>query len=1575
MEPSLEDLLSGLQAVQKQQSSVRLSERNVVELVSKLRQLGLLGDELLHTTNGREFITRERLQEEVRAAVDQAGGRVALVDLPSLLGVDLAHCERAAEAVVASANGDLLAAQGELFSQAYFDGLAAEVDELLQEAGVVSLGDLARRFALSTELVMSALGVRVGGVISGRLEGGLIYTPAHLARVRAQVAKYGVPSAQQFLAQAFPDGVALGSAYLAPAVVEQVAAAAEEALAAGSWCDVQTCLPGALPSADVVAVLSKVKAVAAATASGGAKVLAGTCVVATPFLDSLRQQLLELARQAAEEAHRQQKQRQHKGGGGAAGGGAPGEAAPGGKAAVPGGKKAAAAAAESDDDDDWDTGRGKGKKGKGRKGKGGGGGGGGTAKAAGGAKGKAGGGGGGGGQQAQQGGDAAAAGALSAGRLAVRVLELQPELEAAGADGELPAAIVAELRPAALQEYERTLHAIFTAGAERRRRLREAAAAALDEAAPRLAAYAHGAELFGGDEATLAVLHRHLLRTVAAEVADALLRYLTADEAAASEAEGGDEAAGGGPAAGPLTPAQRAAVLKRLQPDVKAPVTTAVDKLGGSCLEEFTTELQAAADAAGLRLRRLDKKGERAWAEQAGDPGTLLALAVPALLARHTGRAVSLPGRALAAGVEQLAGQLPEEAHQLLADFHAGVVEHLRAQAEGGGGGGELAAKLEGMAPCVRALGGSGKEHSSKGTMTGPDWEQLLLRSEDLVRSDQDFPRVERDILQAGQRGRGGAPSQPATRLAQGRFVACLSALIARPPLGAPCATQEGLNPRKLTQALQTFELRPSYEDVFRGETSSVHEMISVSAIQETQASAVAAFEDFMDSCMDAEWQQEKRALFDAVMPYSAATGTGASPGPGLSPGPLSPYAPARVGAPAGGAAPSPAYRGLLARGGAGAGRSPLAGGGLVLRGRAAKYAEVVRKINQAAASHTPYPKAVSDFAAACADEPTGERRTTMLRVWRVLERLLAGLASLPAAAHTQRVEALLAGARRYLEENFQAYMSNVAALGGSPSRLGLVNAFLRVKEKDRGPLDFDQPGGLDTTWRRVYTCLRAGFLAEAAQVGLVWGGGEVARGSRDVPSTPRASGGGAASDFAGMLQEWADGGCRPLSGEHAAALAAEADRLLRDKSAGRARQPFHAHRVACHALLAGANRAAEGVAREAPAFFPTIEDFLWFKLGLVSTTGGGSTTTSFGAGGGTYLEPYSLADLQSYLRQYPPAHYSHGGKEPLLYVVVLLLSLQFKAAVSFLAKEAATRDYRLDAVHLGICLHHYGLLGGAGGGGASPPPAGGGGSVEVGTLAHRYGREFVFSDPGLALEYYMAAAAALGDSLAVKGQLLRELLVESKAYGFLLGGGGPGGGEGGALAVFVPDAAERGRVLEAVAHECAGERGGAAAQLEEAVELFMFAGRPRQALRILNQRLSDLVEPAAADPAHAEEVETVISRGNAAIEAFDLLKCIRDMLAAAVRGDHARTLQKLSELPCVPTEAFRLQLCATGVAALHPAVADRLPAVLLAAAGALAAARKREQLQTVVAFAAAVPNRISQAVYQQLNQLQASVA
>ena len=69
--------------------------------------------------------------------------------------------------------------------------------------------------------------------------------------------------------------------------------------------------------------------------------------------------------------------------------------------------------------------------------------------------------------------------------------------------------------------------------------------------------------------------------------------------------------------------------------------------------------------------------------------------------------------------------------------------------------------------------------------------------------------------------------------------------------------------------------------------------------------------------------------------------------------------------------------------------------------------------------------------------------------------------------------------------------------------------------------------------------------------------------------------------------------------------------------------------------------------------------------------------------------DAYGLNDVQRYITQFPPSHYSQGGKEPLLYATVLLLSLQFRAALTFLAKDASTQIYRVDAAHLAIALYH----------------------------------------------------------------------------------------------------------------------------------------------------------------------------------------------------------------------------------------------------------------------------------------------
>jgi hypothetical protein len=57
----------------------RLNERNVVELINKLQKLGLLSDGLLHTLDGREYLTTEHLQQQILEVVEESRGRIALV--------------------------------------------------------------------------------------------------------------------------------------------------------------------------------------------------------------------------------------------------------------------------------------------------------------------------------------------------------------------------------------------------------------------------------------------------------------------------------------------------------------------------------------------------------------------------------------------------------------------------------------------------------------------------------------------------------------------------------------------------------------------------------------------------------------------------------------------------------------------------------------------------------------------------------------------------------------------------------------------------------------------------------------------------------------------------------------------------------------------------------------------------------------------------------------------------------------------------------------------------------------------------------------------------------------------------------------------------------------------------------------------------------------------------------------------------------------------------------------------------------------------------------------------------------
>lgn len=164
----LNSLLTKLAATQQARCSAKLSERNVVELINKLRQLGILSEgELIHTLNGKEYLTIEHFRGEIQNALRQAGGRLSLVELPTIVGVDLVHCERQASVIVAESGGTILEVQGDLISTEYFDSIAAEIDDQLQDAGQIGIGELAAQYGLATEMVLNVVSARLGSAIHG----------------------------------------------------------------------------------------------------------------------------------------------------------------------------------------------------------------------------------------------------------------------------------------------------------------------------------------------------------------------------------------------------------------------------------------------------------------------------------------------------------------------------------------------------------------------------------------------------------------------------------------------------------------------------------------------------------------------------------------------------------------------------------------------------------------------------------------------------------------------------------------------------------------------------------------------------------------------------------------------------------------------------------------------------------------------------------------------------------------------------------------------------------------------------------------------------------------------------------------------------------------------------------------------------------------------------------------------------------------------------------------------------------------------------------------------------------------
>ena len=833
-----------------------------------------------------------------------------------------------------------------------------------------------------------------------------------------------------------------------------------------------------------------------------------------------------------------------------------------------------------------------------------------------------------------------------------------------------------------------------------------------------------------------------------------------------------------------------------------------------------------------------------------------------------------------------------------------------------------------------------------------------------------------------------------------------------------------------------------------------MHEAAVVAAIAEAQRDAAAAHEAWAEAEAEAGWAAGRASLF------AAGGGAPTAPTAGLLTSAAGLPLPAPIPrSPAGGAALPPrarAYVGVVARLNEAAAAAGGGGGGGGGAG-APPSLDAVSAFADAAAA------AAGDAAAAAATAggpPPDPAAGGIAELWAILRRQAVEVAAAaaggggggdggaPSTTPSQLTPAAcaaaaLAGSRAHLEAQFAAHMDTTirhhraaAALGGAPGREGRVKAFIRVRDPEAAPFDFDSgaavdgsggsASGSDTTWQRVWLCLRAGWVGEA---------GAAAAGAPDDAVLP------CGSPLSAAIAAWGAAVAAPSSRASAAsapapppsssqpppplsALVAEAERLLRSGDRAAWSRPAFRHRVAVHALLAGDARCVRAVLAGAPTLCGTVEDWVWFQAAAAgrATAAGGAAAGSAGAAPPAPTPPgaATLAALQASAARPGPAHYGGraGGGAPWRYAAVLLLTVQPRAAIAFAARHPAGRGpLRGEAAHLALAATAAGLwcAGGAGDAGhpacagtadGGPPPATGGpppsSASEPAPLLRASGRALARPEPAAALEYYVAAArfgsahvAGGGPpdpaaSLALRAALLRELLTESGAVGGLLGTGGGGGGGGsagvgGPLARFAPDPADRASLVRAVAAAC--EAGG---QGDWAAELFAYGGAPGSALRLICGALAGVVEAAAAGGPGSDAssaADRLVRRGNAAAEgvmtsgggsggsgggeasaALDLfasLKAVRALLDAARAGDPGGVLRAASALPFLPADAFRLGRCVDAAAALPEPLAERLSTVVPAVAAAASEAGDADRVRVLATFAGSLPQRVSRAAFE----------
>lgn len=180
-----------LAAVQQQESALKLSDHNVIDLLMKLQQLSKI--QVVHTLTGKQFLTPTQIEREIQDYVTLNAGRISMAELQQLINIDRSYVEKYVAQLARnkkSSGGSsyfVVNSGEEVVTSWYLDAIMEDTNTLLQESGTSTIGELAQQYGFAVEYMKDVVFSRIGTILQAQERNNVLYTHSFVASQKAQI--------------------------------------------------------------------------------------------------------------------------------------------------------------------------------------------------------------------------------------------------------------------------------------------------------------------------------------------------------------------------------------------------------------------------------------------------------------------------------------------------------------------------------------------------------------------------------------------------------------------------------------------------------------------------------------------------------------------------------------------------------------------------------------------------------------------------------------------------------------------------------------------------------------------------------------------------------------------------------------------------------------------------------------------------------------------------------------------------------------------------------------------------------------------------------------------------------------------------------------------------------------------------------------------------------------------------------------------------------------------------------------------------------------------------------------------